>query len=110
MPGFPREEQQLVASLVGAHRRKIALLAAVEELVPPWHVRVLYLAIILRLSVVLHRGRSRIALPSPRLTAKGRSLEIRFPRGWLTDHPLTRADLELEVDYLRATGIRLDFC
>ena len=109
LPGFPREEQQLIASLVGAHRRKIVLEVAAEELVPPWHVRVLYLATILRLSVLLHRGRSRSPLPAIRLLTKGRTIDIRFPRGWLTAHPLTRADLTLEVDYLRAVGIRLTF-
>ena len=82
---------------------------AAEELVPPWHVRVLYLAIVLRLSVLLHRGRSRAPLPAIRLMPKGRTLDVRFPRGWLTAHPLTRADLALEVDYLRAVGIRLTF-
>ena len=106
LPGFPREEQGLVACLVGAHRRKLVLERA-DELVPPWHVRVMYLAIILRLAVLLHRGRSRSSLPIMRLTAKGRSLEVRFPRGWLTAHPLTRADLALESDYLQAAGIRL---
>jgi exopolyphosphatase/guanosine-5'-triphosphate,3'-diphosphate pyrophosphatase len=109
LPGFPREEQQLIASLVGSHRRKIVLEVAAEELVPPWHVRVLYLAIVLRLSVLLHRGRSRAPLPAIRLMPKGRTLDVRFPRGWLTAHPLTRADLALEVDYLRAVGIRLTF-
>ena len=35
MPGFPREEQRLLARLVGAHRRKLTL-DRIEELVPPW--------------------------------------------------------------------------
>ena len=41
------------------------------------------------------------------LTPLGRSLEVRFPRGWLTEHPLTRADLVQEVDFLKAAGFRL---
>jgi len=107
LPGFPREEQRLLASLVGAHRRKISFAPIAEELVPPWHVRVLYLTVVLRLSVLLHRGRSKSPLPAIRLTPRGRGVDLRFPRGWLNEHPLTRADLGLEVDYLRAAGIRL---
>ena len=32
---------------------------------------------------------------------------MRFPARWLKDHPLTAADLQQEVDYLRASGFRL---
>ena len=106
LPGFPREEQRLLACIVGAHRRKVALERA-DELVPPWHARALYLIVVMRLAVLLHRGRSREPLPQIRLTPKGRSLELRFPRGWLREHALTGADLAQEVDFLEATGFRL---
>jgi len=106
MPGFPREEQRLLARLVGAHRRKLAL-EGVEELVPPWDRSALYLIVLLRLAVLLHRGRSSTALPSIELSATSRSLEMRFPAGWLREHPLTSADLQQELDYLRLSGFRL---
>src|SRR5579862_5083462 len=78
MPGFPREEQRLLARLVGAHRRKLSL-DGLEELVPPWDRGALYLILLLRLAVLLHRGRSPTALPHIDLTATPRSLEVRFP-------------------------------
>jgi exopolyphosphatase / guanosine-5'-triphosphate,3'-diphosphate pyrophosphatase len=106
MPGFPREEQRLLARLVGAHRRKLSL-EGVEELVPPWDRSALYLIVLLRLAVLLHRGRSTTALPPIELSTTPRSLEVRFPPRWLDDHPLTSADLQQEVDYLRASGFRL---
>ena len=106
LPGFPREEQRLLACLVGAHRRKV-LLARAEDLVPPWHVKVLYLIVLLRLAVLLHRGRSRQSLPPIGLTAKGRSLELHFPRGWLSEQALTRADLIQEQEFLKSAGFRL---
>ena len=106
MPGFPREEQQLLACLVGSHRRKLALDRA-EELLPPWHTKALYLIVLLRLSVVLHRGRFQSPLPPVRAIARPRSLEIHLPRDWLKDHPLSAADLIHEVEFLRATGFRL---
>jgi len=106
MPGFPREEQRLLARVVGAHRRKL-MLEGVEELVPPWDRSAVYLIALLRLAVLLHRGRSSTALPPLELSATPRSLEMRFPAGWLRDHPLTSADLQQEVDYLRMAGFRL---
>ena len=62
---------------------------------------------ILRLAVLLHRGRSATALPKIELQAKGRSLEIAFPKGWLEAHPLTAMDLENEIEYLKGVGFRL---
>jgi len=106
MPGFPREEQRLLARLVGAHRRKLVL-EGLEELVPPWDRNAPYLIVLLRLAVLLHRGRSATALPPIDLAATARSLEVRFPARWLAEHPLTSADLQQEVDYLRASGFRM---
>ena len=106
LPGFPREEQRLLACLVGTHRRKLSL-ARSEDLVPPWHLKVLRLIVLLRLAVLLHRGRSREPLPALRLTSKGRALHVRFPRGWLSEHALTREDLGQEREFLKAAGLRL---
>ena len=101
MPGFSREEQRLLARLIGGHRRKLTL-EGLEELVPPWDRSAVYLIVLLRLAVLLHRGRSPAALPDIQLTAKPRSLEVKFPARWLRDHPLTVADLQQEIDHLTA--------
>jgi exopolyphosphatase / guanosine-5'-triphosphate,3'-diphosphate pyrophosphatase len=106
MPGFPQEEQKILAYVVGAHRRKLHL-EALQDLSPPWHLKAESLIVILRLAVLLHRGRSASALPKIDLQAKARSLEITFPRGWLDAHPLTAIDLENEIEYLKAVGFRL---
>jgi exopolyphosphatase/guanosine-5'-triphosphate,3'-diphosphate pyrophosphatase len=106
MPGFSREEQRLLARMVGCHRRKLAL-EGLEELVPPWDRNAIHLIVILRLAVLLHRGRSPAALPPIAISATPKSLELLFPARWLKEHPLTSADLQQEVDYLRAAGVRL---
>jgi exopolyphosphatase/guanosine-5'-triphosphate,3'-diphosphate pyrophosphatase len=106
MPGFPREEQQLLAALVGAHRRKPSL-ETLEELMPPWHLKAEYLIVLLRLAVLLHRDRGSRALPEIDIRVRGRNVELEFPKGWLDSHPLTAADLEQEVEYLQAAGFRL---
>jgi exopolyphosphatase/guanosine-5'-triphosphate,3'-diphosphate pyrophosphatase len=106
MPGFAREEQQLLARLVGSHRRKLTV-QGLEDLIPPWDRLALHLIVLLRLAVLLHRGRSAVALPNIELGARGRTLELRFPARWLNEHPLTVADLQLEIEFLRPQGIRL---
>jgi exopolyphosphatase/guanosine-5'-triphosphate,3'-diphosphate pyrophosphatase len=106
MPGFPREEQRLLSVLVGAHRRRLDL-DPCESLVPPWHVKSAFLIVLLRLAVLLNRGRGPRSLPKVDLAVRGRSLELEFPKGWLAEHPLTEADLEQEIEHLRAIGFRL---
>ncbi len=106
MLGFPREEQRLLATLVGAHRRKLTLTEA-EDLVPPWDKSIFYLIVLLRLAVLLHRGRAGTELPHVELTATPKTLVSRFPTRWIKDHPLTTADLQREVEYLKADGFRL---
>jgi exopolyphosphatase/guanosine-5'-triphosphate,3'-diphosphate pyrophosphatase len=106
MAGFPSEEQKLLSIVVGSHRRKPALEVA-DELAPPWDKRARPMMLLLRLAVLLHRGRSSVAFPEIQLTARGESLEVRFPRGWLDDHPLTVADLQTEIEHLKSIGFRL---
>lgn len=107
MPGFSREDQRLLAVLVGAHRRKFQPQKALE-LSPPWDGLAPRMCMLLRLAVILNRSR-HATTPVPRLTVRGRGLAARFPRGWLRAHPLTLADLEQERAYLAAAGYRLSF-
>jgi exopolyphosphatase/guanosine-5'-triphosphate,3'-diphosphate pyrophosphatase len=106
MSGFAREEQRLLARLVGSHRRKLAL-AGLEDLLPPWDHTAVRLIVLLRLAVLLHRGRSPTALPNIELAATPNSLVLRFPGRWLKEHPLTTADLHQEIVYLKSHGFRL---
>ncbi len=108
MPGFPREEQLLLSALVGGHRRQLAF-EALEDLLPPWDRLAEFLIVVLRMAVLLHRGRSPLALPEVQAKAKGRSLHLELPQHWMKDHPLTLEDLEQERQYLKEAGFRLSF-
>lgn len=108
MPGFSRQEQIVMATLVRAHRRKFPL-AEFEALPASWQKPLTRLSILLRLAVVLHRGRSDTSLPHIRLDSRKRTLTIRFPDGWLDEHALTRADLEQEAAWLAKAGYTLTF-
>lgn len=106
MPGFPREEQLLLSALVGGHRRQLSL-EALEDLVTPWDRHAEFLIVLLRLAVLLHRGRSPQPLPEVRLRVRGRNVTLQLPPRWMKEHPLTLEDLEQERGYLKEAGFRL---
>lgn len=106
MAGFSRQEQSLLAALVRLHRRKFAL-NALEELDYKWQGRLRRLAVILRLAVLLHRGRDDRNVPKLTARARGASLQLRISRGWINKFPLTHADLIEEKQLIRGSGVRL---
>lgn len=108
MAGFSRHEQTLVARLVRAHRRKIVK-ETFENLTPPWTELLPRLAVILRLAVLLNRSRTPTQVPQLRLEPGPSSVTLQFAPGWLDQHPLTRADLERETEYLGAIDLRLTY-
>ncbi len=108
LQGFSLPEQQVLATLVRSHRRKFPT-EAIAALPRSWSAWTERLAMSLRLSVVLHRSRSPLPLPPIELSAAKNALDLRFPPGWLDQHPLTRADLETEEAYLRQAGYRMSF-
>jgi exopolyphosphatase/guanosine-5'-triphosphate,3'-diphosphate pyrophosphatase len=106
LPGFTRLEQQLLAFLVRGHRRKFPkdeFRQLPDKLRQPYR----HLCLLLRLSVIMHRSRSKARLPAFTLKADGQKIELSFPAGWLDLHPLTRADLEQEAGYLRSIDFKL---
>ena len=106
LPGFVRLEQQLIASLVTLHRRKLDD-PFLDELPASWRAPLFKLVVLLRLAALLNRSRSPSDLPAIVLSPGKDSLELKFPHGWLVENPLTAADLEQEADWLRARGFEL---
>lgn len=108
LPGFSRQEQQLIATLIRGHRRKFP--RDVLDALPLAQRQLAYrLCTLLRLAVLVHRARQDIDLKGLRLRATKNLLQLRFARDWLRGHPLTQADLEQEAVYLKAAGWRLGF-
>jgi exopolyphosphatase / guanosine-5'-triphosphate,3'-diphosphate pyrophosphatase len=108
LAGFSFDQQRRLAVLVGAHRRKVRE-ELLGDLQPPWSERMPYLMATLRLAVLLHRSRGSKAPPPLLIEATRRKWSLRFPAGWLEVHPLTRADLEQEAQYLAALKLGLTF-
>ena len=106
MAGFSRIDQQRLAVLVRAHRRKFA----VEEFTRVFHEEALPLmrvCVLLRLAVLVHRNRTHDPLPLTHVLADDASITLSFPTGWLDAHPLTQLDLSEETGYLRVIPLEL---
>jgi exopolyphosphatase/guanosine-5'-triphosphate,3'-diphosphate pyrophosphatase len=106
MPGFVRVEQQLLATLVGFHRRKLDELA-LDALPDNWRKPLFKLIVLLRLAVLLNRARSPDELPQLALNGGPNRLTLKLPRAWIANNPLTQADLTQEQAFLEARGFEL---
>ena len=108
LSGFSRQEQILLATLVRGHRRRFPL-EAFESLPASHRESVKRLCILLRLAILLHRGRSAKARPHIGLTVDENSLELTFPDNWLKRHPLTKMELRQEEIRLEEAGFTLGY-
>ena len=106
MAGFSRQEQNLLAALVRLHRRKFAV-SVLEVLDDKWQRNLRRLAVILRLAVLLHRGRDDRNVPKLKARARGSFLQVKISHGWIEKFPLTHADLIEEKQLIRSSGMRL---
>lgn len=104
MPGFSHDQQAFLAALIAAHRRRLKpeRLDALRALGGSNAIR---LATLLRIAATLDRSRDAEPLPEVSLVAAGDTLELTLPPQWLQDHPMTRADLVNQAEYLSAAGL-----
>ncbi len=108
MPGFANNEQNILACLVGSHRRKIKN-ELLDTLQSDELEIVKYLIVILRLAVLLSRDRIDIDFPIKNVTLDDKKIKLDFIDSWLETSPLTKLDLEQESEYLKAIDIKLSF-
>jgi len=108
LPGFTQQQQGLLAALVRAHRRKFND-TEFAGLAPPVAENAKRLAILLRLSVLMHRGRGGSHRPPMKILAKDTSIEILFADAWLAEHPLTETEIAREAEYLLNAGFTLQY-
>ena len=106
LAGFSRQDQEVLALLARAHRRKFPL-EELDAIPAAERQKVFHLCVLLRLAVLLNRSRSSTILPRMQVHADKQALALGFPEDWLAGHPLTLADLEMEAELLSAAGFRL---
>ncbi|MCK8515702.1 exopolyphosphatase [Methylonatrum kenyense] len=110
LAGFSQRDQLILSTLIRTHRRKLND-NLFKELPDSLQRPVSRLAILLRLAVVLHRGRPQDGIPPVRLEldADNGSLGLALDAGWYAAHPLAQADLDEEARYLKGLDMKLDF-
>jgi exopolyphosphatase/guanosine-5'-triphosphate,3'-diphosphate pyrophosphatase len=108
LAGFSSQDQKILAAVVKAHRRKFSKVNF-SDLPAPWHDQGIYLSVILRLAVVLHRNRYEQPLPDFKIALAKTKIRLQFPKDYLLQLPLTHADLIQEADYLKSAGFKLEF-
>ena len=108
MQGFSRQEQALLAALVLSHRSKLRV-DAFKQLMKPFVKAGKHMCVILRLAVLLHRGRTDQPIPDIDMVISNKDINLRFPDNWLDEHSMTLADLIKEIKYLDDAGYRLSF-
>jgi exopolyphosphatase/guanosine-5'-triphosphate,3'-diphosphate pyrophosphatase len=108
LPGFSKQQQVELGLLVRAHRRKFPV-AEFDKVNEELRQLLTRLAVLLRIAVVLHRGRRTDPLPEIALSVEANNLRLGFADNWLEKHALTAADLEQEAAYLKAVGYTLEF-
>jgi exopolyphosphatase/guanosine-5'-triphosphate,3'-diphosphate pyrophosphatase len=104
--GFSRTEQQLLAVLVRNQRRTLHL-PSFDALPDRLAKAGLRCALLLRLAVLLHRSHEKDPLPALGLSVGNALMSLSVSAAWLDAHPLTRADLDSEQEYLDDIGFRL---
>lgn len=108
MQGFSRQEQALLAALVLSHRSKFRV-DAFKQLMKPFVKAGKHMCVLLRIAVLLHRGRTSQSIPEIDITISNKNIDLHFPGNWLDEHSMTLADLIKEINYLDSAGYKLSF-
>jgi len=108
LAGFAKRDQLLLAALISGHRRKFPL-NVFESLPSTLVTPAKRVAVLLRIAVLLHRGRGSTLDTEVVANADGQRLELMFDSDWLSEHPLTEADLNQEQSWLKSIGVKLSF-
>jgi len=107
LPGFNQAQQDLLATLVRFHRKKIK--PSQIPSFPQYRKEDVYrLIVLLRLGVLLNIKRQEDFLPEFVVAVEKSKLSLAFPPEWLPSKPIMTADLEREKDYQAAVGIALN--
>ena len=98
MAGFSRSGQEVLAHLVGHHRRRVPAVtdfpAGVDQ------QKQFHALVIFRIACLFHRSRLDQELPNLIASVSENKMTLEIPTKWLEQNALTLADLEQEQNYL----------
>lgn len=106
MPGFSTTEQKSLALLVRCHRRKFSM-EPFDNVRPEKQEHMQRLCVLLRLAVLFKYVIPLDGAPKFTLVIEGNTCVLYFTQDWLSRHPLTKAELGGEQDYLKSSNFEL---
>ncbi|ELV07469.1 exopolyphosphatase [Wohlfahrtiimonas chitiniclastica] len=104
LDGFSRTDQKILAAILYNHKRRFN--PDDFEYLPDFTIP---LTLILRISVLLHRSREPQPMPEFDFQYAKKKITLTFPPHWLDEHPLIQQDLQLERDWLKEAGIKIEW-
>ena len=107
LAGFSKQDQLVLSRLVRSQRKKFSL-ERFNELPSHWRQNAPVMAIVFRLATLLHRNRHN-SRPDFGIEIEQNQITLKFSRQWLLESPLTQADLEQEINYLKEAKFSLIF-
>lgn len=108
MLGFSRQEQYIISVLIRSHRRKFPIDIFNSISSQKLKEKLIKMAIVLRLAVVLNRGKNLSELPV-NVIVDNKNILLKFKNEWLSSKPLTEDNLKTEAYLLEITGYKLNY-
>lgn len=102
MPGFSKMEQETLGFLLRAQRRSLSKLS-IPSINDPGSAMVM----ILRLAILFHRSRQNIIPPQLELGWSKSGFQLKVERDWLSNNPLSNAELHSEIGFWRDINFSL---
>lgn len=106
--GFNKQQQDCIRLLIQNHRQAFDL-TAIDQLAPELRNSMHQLTRIIRLADLLCVRRKDDVLPKIELQWNEQKMRVNFPKNWLKEHPLIRAELENEKGFQKQVGWKLEF-
>jgi exopolyphosphatase/guanosine-5'-triphosphate,3'-diphosphate pyrophosphatase len=103
LPGYTRAQKKLLTSLVSNQRDAIMQNLIAQQTMTSCKLAE-RLTRILRMAIILSMRRMDEALPTVTVSCKGDDLMVKLPEGWLGEHPLMKAELEVEIAEQQKAG------
>ena len=107
LPGFMAEERRAIALLIRSHRGGFPVFAF-ASFPEPIGQRLKRLAVLLRLAVIFERTRTDVDSPNVNVEVNGERIDVAVDANWLTDHALSRVELEWERERLAGAAMTLN--
>ena len=108
MPGFTRTTQDTLSLLLRYQRKKLVT-PELDDMPKRGRNIIMRLIILLRLSILFHRGRGIEEVIEPEIKVSKYSIELSFPEYYMENHPMTIMDLDEEKAYLDSVCYELSY-